>query len=43
MIQTQANDEKHHFGPDLGPLGPNSGRQIFSTKLVFTHCSNLSS
>ena len=28
MIQTQENGEKPHFGPDLGPLGPNSGLQI---------------
>ena len=25
MIQTQENAEKPHFGPDLSPLGPNSG------------------
>ena len=33
MIQTQENGEKSHFGPNFGPLGPNSGRQkkkIFS-------------
>ena len=30
MIQTQENGKKPHFGPDLGPLGPNSGRQFFS-------------
>ena len=31
MIQTQENGEKpHFFGPDLGPLGPNSERHIFS-------------
>ena len=29
MIQTQENDKKPHFGPDLGPLGPNSGHQCF--------------
>ena len=29
MIKTQENDEKPHFGPELGPLGPNSGRQFF--------------
>ena len=29
MIQTQENGENHHVGPDLGPLGPNSSRQIF--------------
>ena len=23
MIQTQENDKKPHFGPDIGPLGPN--------------------
>ena len=29
MTQFQQNDEKPHFGPDLGPLGPNSGHQFF--------------
>ena len=29
MIQTQENGEKPHFGPDLGLLDPNSGRQFF--------------
>ena len=29
MIQTQEKGEKPHFGPNLGPLDPNSGRQIF--------------
>ena len=29
MIQTQENGEKSHFGPDLGPLGSNSGYQNF--------------
>ena len=29
MIQTQENEEKSYFGPDLGPLDPNSGRQFF--------------
>ena len=24
MVQTHENGEKPHFGPDLGPLGPNS-------------------
>ena len=28
MIQTQKNGEKPDFGPDLGPLGPNSGRRF---------------
>ena len=28
MIQTQENREKLHFNPHLGPLDPNSGRQI---------------
>ena len=27
-IQTQENSKKLHFGPDLGLLGPNSGRQF---------------
>ena len=26
IIETQENGEKPNFGPDLGPLGPNSGR-----------------
>ena len=29
MIQTQGNDEKPHFGPDLGSLGQNLGRDYF--------------
>ena len=29
MIQTQENDKKPHFGLDLGPLDPNSGRHFF--------------
>ena len=29
IIQTQENGTKTHFGPDLDPLGPNSGRQFF--------------
>ena len=28
-IQTQENGEETHFGPDLGPLGADSGRQFF--------------
>ena len=32
MIQTQENCGKPHFGPDLDPLGPNSGRKIFFSK-----------
>ena len=32
MIQTQENGEKPHFGPVLGPLGPNSGRLDFFLK-----------
>ena len=31
-IQTQENVETPHFGPDLGPLGPNLGRHIFFYK-----------
>ena len=34
MIQTQENDEKPHFGPNLGPLSPNSGRQFFFKNLA---------
>ena len=33
MIQTQENGKKPHFGPDLGPLGPHSGRQICFSKI----------
>ena len=33
MIQTQLNGEKTHFVPDLGPLGPNSSRHFFSSKI----------
>ena len=29
MIKTQENGEKPHFGPNLGPLGPNWGRRNF--------------
>ena len=29
MIYTQENGEKPNFWPNLGPLGPNSGRQFF--------------
>ena len=32
MIQIQANGEKPDFGPDLGPLNPNSGFQFFFSK-----------
>ena len=42
MIKTKENSEKPHFGPDLGPLGPNSSRQIFFIKLVVRHYSTLS-
>ena len=29
MLQTQENSKKPHFGPDLGPLGPNLGHKSF--------------
>ena len=29
MIQTQENGENPQFGPNIGPLVPSSGRQIF--------------
>ena len=29
-IQIQKNAEKHHFGPNLGPLGPNLDCHFFS-------------
>ena len=34
MIQIQENGEKPDFGPDLGPLRPNSGRHFFFFKNV---------
>ena len=38
LFQTQENDEKPHFGPDLGPLHPNSGCQFFlQTSAFFSH------
>ena len=33
MTQTQENDKKPHFGHDLGPLGPNSSRQNYFSKI----------
>ena len=33
--QTQENSEKPHFGPDLCPLGPNSGRKNFFFRYGF--------
>ena len=42
MIHAEENDKKYHFGLDLGPLGPNSGRHSFFIKLVVRHCSELS-
>ena len=33
IIKSQENDEKPHFGPDLGPLDPNTGRQIVFKKM----------
>ena len=33
MIQTQENGVKSHFGPNLGPLSPNSGHQTFFSKI----------
>ena len=35
MIQTQENREKPHFGPNLGPLSPNSSRHIFFQRSGF--------
>ena len=46
MIQTQENSKKPHFGPNLGPLGPNSCHQIFLKNLapsVTRYYSQLSS
>ena len=36
LIQTQENDEKSHFGPNLGSLGSNLGRQIFFKNLALS-------
>ena len=33
MIQTQKNGEKLHFGPDLDPLGSNSGLRFSFSKM----------
>ena len=41
MIQIQANGEKPHFGPELGPLNPNSGRQIFFSKMWLCQSLNI--
>ena len=47
MIKTQENGKKPYFGPDLGPLGANSSRQIFIfknlTRSVTTCLGQLSS
>ena len=40
MIQTQQNDEKLHFEPDLGSYG---GCQIFLVNLLVKNCPKLSS
>ena len=35
IIQTQENGEKPHFGPDLGPLEPNSGCKFFFSSKIW--------
>ena len=35
-IQIQKNAEKHHFGPNLGPLGPNLDCQFFFRNLALS-------
>ena len=35
MIQTQENDDKPHFGPNLSSSGPNLGRHFFKEKSGF--------
>ena len=35
MIQTQENDKKPHFGPNLGQLVPNLDRYFFFFKSGF--------
>ena len=37
MIETQGNSEKPHFGPDLGLLDPNSGRESFFSRIWLGH------
>ena len=34
MIQIQENSEKTHFGPDLGLMDPNLGRNLFFKNLT---------
>ena len=34
MIQIQENSEKPHFGPDLGLMDPNLGRNFFFKNLT---------
>ena len=38
MIQIQANGEKPDFGPDLGPLNPNSGFHFFFKRFKDNLC-----
>ena len=33
MAETQKNSEKPNFGPDLGPLDPNSAQDTFFSKI----------
>ena len=41
MIQIQVNGKKPHFGPELGPLNPNSGRQFFFSKIWLRQSLNI--
>ena len=41
MIETQKNGKKPHFGPNLGPLGPNFGHQFFSQKIWLRQSLNI--
>ena len=34
LKESQENGEKPHFGPNLGPFGPNSGRQFLFLNLA---------
>ena len=36
-IQTQENGEKRHYGPNLGLLDTNSGRENFGSKIWLRH------
>ena len=41
MIQTQENGKKPHFGPDLGPLGPNLSHEVYFSKIWLGYGLNM--